>query len=366
MLRWLDPTLTSYDKSLATTWKTSVDRLSPECRRLLDRLAMMAPDPIPDSLIDVVVPGETADYDAHRARAGLYAYSLIARATGEDDSAKGFVMHRLVQDFARRATPDERRGEALRETLGWIDDAFAGDPEDVRIWPVLDPLAPHTLAVARRANDRLGSESRRDACSVENSRSASERGRRFAEAEPLFRRALEIHEARYGPDHPYVATDLTNLAGLLRATNRHGEAEPLYRRALTIWEKLYALGIASRWTPALDGLAELLRAASGFGEAEPLYRRALKIDEASHGPDHPNVARDLNNLALLLQITNRHREAEPLFRRAWEARREKSYGPDQFQRWRPPSPIAPDCSASPTASARPSRFTAALDDLGKS
>ena len=55
------------------------------------------------------------------ARAGLYAYSLITRATGEDGSAKGFVMHRLVQDFARRAMTEERRDEALREALGWVE-----------------------------------------------------------------------------------------------------------------------------------------------------------------------------------------------------------------------------------------------------
>jgi len=44
-------------------------------------------------------------------------------------------------------------------------------------------------------------------------------------------------------------------------------------------------------------------------------RRALAIDEASYGPGHPEVARDLNNLALLLKATNRLSEAEPLMRR---------------------------------------------------
>ena len=34
-------------------------------------------------------------------------------------------------------------------------------------------------------------------------------------------------------------------------------------------------------------------------------RRALAIDEKSFGPEHPNVASDLNNLAGLLQATNR-------------------------------------------------------------
>jgi hypothetical protein len=60
---------------------------------------------------------------------------------------------------------------------------------------------------------------------------------RLGEAEPLYRRALAIGERSLGPDHPKVATDLNNLASLLRATNRLGEAEPLYRRALAIFLK---------------------------------------------------------------------------------------------------------------------------------
>ena len=64
-----------------------------------------------------------------------------------------------------------------------------------------------------------------------------------------------------------------------------------------------------------------------YAEAEPLMRRALAIDETSLGPDHPDVATDLNNLAELLQATNRLGEAEPLYRRAL-AIDERSYGLD--------------------------------------
>jgi tetratricopeptide (TPR) repeat protein len=59
----------------------------------------------------------------------------------------------------------------------------------------------------------------------------------YVEAEPLYRRALAVDEASYGPDHPEVARGLGNLAQLLRATNRPGEAEPLMRRALAIFEQ---------------------------------------------------------------------------------------------------------------------------------
>ncbi|HRC87100.1 MAG TPA: tetratricopeptide repeat protein, partial [Thermoanaerobaculia bacterium] len=78
---------------------------------------------------------------------------------------------------------------------------------------------------------------------------------------------------------------------------------------------------------ALNNLAQLLKATNRLGEAEPLMRRALAIDEASFGPEHPAAARDLNNLAQLLKATNRLGEAEPLMRRALEID-EASYGPE--------------------------------------
>ena len=67
-LAWADATVTGSDRTLATTWTTSVARLSPESRRLLERLAFLAPDPVPDSLLDVAVPGEMPDTDAYKAR----------------------------------------------------------------------------------------------------------------------------------------------------------------------------------------------------------------------------------------------------------------------------------------------------------
>ncbi len=37
---------------------------------------------------------------------------------------------------------------------------------------------------------------------------------RYAEAEPLHKRALAIREKALGPDHPSVATSFNNLAAL--------------------------------------------------------------------------------------------------------------------------------------------------------
>jgi hypothetical protein len=215
LLGWTDETLTGSERTLATTWATSVARLSPESRRLLERLAFLAPAPVPDSLLDVAVPGEASDTDAYQARAGLYAYSLISAVTADDGGPPGFLVHRLVQDFARRAMTNERRAQAVREALEWVNAAFVGHPEDVRTWPLLDPLAPHALTVAQAADEA--------AIAKPTARLLNQLGMMlaakadYAQAETLMVYSLAIDEKRHGPDHPDVATGLNNVAQLLKA-----------------------------------------------------------------------------------------------------------------------------------------------------
>ncbi|MEG4074394.1 tetratricopeptide repeat protein [Microcoleus sp. Pol14C2] len=47
-------------------------------------------------------------------------------------------------------------------------------------------------------------------------------------------RSLAILEQQLGADHSHTATSLNNLAALYRATGCYAEAEPLYLRALEI------------------------------------------------------------------------------------------------------------------------------------
>jgi tetratricopeptide (TPR) repeat protein len=147
---------------------------------------------------------------------------------------------------------------------------------------------------------------------------------KYAEAEPLFRRALAIREKALGPEHPTFAESLNNLAVLLDRRGKYAEAEPLSRRALAIKEK--ALG-AERHEVAvsLNNLACLLDNLGKYAEAELLFRRALAVSEKALGLDHANVAVSLNNLAKLLASLGRYAEAEPLFRRAL-AIKEKALG----------------------------------------
>jgi CHAT domain-containing protein/Flp pilus assembly protein TadD len=149
---------------------------------------------------------------------------------------------------------------------------------------------------------------------------------RYADAEPLFKRALAIREKALGPDHPDIATSLNNLAGLYRQQGRYADAEPLFKRSLAIYEK--ALGpdhpdVAT----ALGNLALLYNNQGRYADAEPLYKRALAIDEKALGPDHPDVGTALNNLAALYDSQGRYADTEPLYKRSL-AITEKTLGPD--------------------------------------
>ena len=53
---------------------------------------------------------------------------------------------------------------------------------------------------------------------------------KYAEAEPLYQRALHIWEQAFGAEHPYTRTAVKNYAILLRIMNRETEALSLEAR----------------------------------------------------------------------------------------------------------------------------------------
>jgi tetratricopeptide (TPR) repeat protein len=61
---------------------------------------------------------------------------------------------------------------------------------------------------------------------------------RFAEAEPLFLKVLEMRRRILGPENPYNTATMINLANLYIATARHGEAESLLKQVVDVGRRL--------------------------------------------------------------------------------------------------------------------------------
>ena len=67
---------------------------------------------------------------------------------------------------------------------------------------------------------------------------------------------------------------------------------------------------------AVIAVAEQAALAGDYAAAERLLRDAAGLQEASLGPDHPELANTLNNLGVVYEVTEKPDEAERCFRRA--------------------------------------------------
>jgi tetratricopeptide (TPR) repeat protein len=101
-------------------------------------------------------------------------------------------------------------------------------------------------------------------------------------AEPLFQRALAIFE-KLGPDHPNVAQTLNQLGNLYRQLGRYLEAEPCYKRALEIIDK--SLPVDHPHASSLrDDYASILDKLNRSKEATMLKAEAITIRQRREQP----------------------------------------------------------------------------------
>jgi CHAT domain-containing protein/tetratricopeptide (TPR) repeat protein len=138
---------------------------------------------------------------------------------------------------------------------------------------------------------------------------------RYAEAEQLFRSALERQERARGKDHPDTLGTVNNLAALYHTQHRYEDATLHYQRALKGYER-----VAGKDHPTtlaiVSNLAVLYLDQDRHAEAEPFARRALEGGERTLGKDHRDTLTAVNNLAGVYRLQGRYADAEALQKRA--------------------------------------------------
>jgi tetratricopeptide (TPR) repeat protein len=293
---------------------------------LIRLCAFLAPDAIPEEIFREGAPelGENlakvetpVDFAQVLKEAGRH--SLIDR----NPQSKTLDIHRLVQAVVRDGMEKAEQRQWAERAVRAVNRAF---PDlEFAAWPQCERVLPHAQTCVALVEE-FGFEFAEVARLLNQAAFYVHDRARYAEAEPLYQRALAIREKALGPEHPDVAQSLNNLAALYDDQGKYAEAEPLYQRALGIREK--ALGPEHRDVArSLNNLANLYYAQGKYAEAEPLYQRALRIWEKALGPEHPDVATCLNNLAELYRAQGKDAEAEPLCQRALGIR-EKALGPE--------------------------------------
>jgi tetratricopeptide (TPR) repeat protein len=348
-------------REIIATLATSLQQLGPEAWKLLRLAALLAPAPIPRTLLVDVFrqlkptarsrrwrrSGREREYSAEdgvsaalqdRHRDGLWSYDpvsagmsvnvLVAAAAAAIDPepshikpTRDAVEETLTALFKGRA-PDIRQHESLTEvavharhltSADGVRNALLAvlayyDLEAGRVGPAI-ALLERALTGFKR---ELGPDHPHTLSTMNNLATAYKDAGHWADALPLLARALDDSQRVHGPFHPDTLTIWDNLANAYLAAGRPAEAVELFEHVAT----MRALVLGLDHPDTLIGRANLAHGYQDSGrlaDALPLFERTLADFERVLGQDHPATMTCRNNLALAYRDVGRPADALPLF-----------------------------------------------------
>jgi len=135
---------------------------------------------------------------------------------------------------------------------------------------------------------------------------------RWKDAEPYYKKYLEITQHHFGENHPNTLSATSILASLYEDMGQYPDAEKLLEKTLELQQ---VSGVQSDdLALTLQLLASVKVSLGQFGDAEKLYKQTLHIREEIFGKEHLATANCRNDLARLFDLTNRFAEAETMFK----------------------------------------------------
>lgn len=267
-----------HPRPVATTWSLSfqiIEEQNLAAADLLRECAFLQPDAIPEEIlreggrhlgphIQRLVIDPLAFDEALKL---LLSYSLIRRNVSE----KLLSIHRLVQAVIIDGVDEQVQREWAERTVAAVLAVLPRDAGDHRQWQRYERCLVQALGCVALI-DRWQIRTTVIFWLLYLTAWYLKERARYAEAEPLYRRALEIGMSSMGPLHANVAIVLNALAILYFDQGKYGEAEPLYERALHI--HVQVLGLSHRLTREVaKNYASLLRAMKRDSEADDLEAR---------------------------------------------------------------------------------------------
>ena len=124
--------------------------------------------------------------------------------------------------------------------------------------------------------------------------------KKFKDALPLAKQAVELREKSLGPEHELTLFSLKNLAAIYGELNRYGDAAGIRQRILKVEEKLYGTSNI-KLSDNLSKLGAARAREQNYGAAIEIFKRNLQIHEAVYGVDHKELLTTLMNLAMASQ-----------------------------------------------------------------
>jgi len=143
---------------------------------------------------------------------------------------------------------------------------------------------------------------------------------KYTQAQPLYEKALEIYRRLLTDEHPFTAQSYNNVAMNLNAQGKYAQAQPLLEKGLEIYRRLFT-DDHSDTALSYNNVAFNLNAQGKYAQAQPLFEKALAIKRRLFTDDHSETALCYNNVAFNLNAQGMYAQAQPLYEKALEIRR---------------------------------------------
>jgi len=323
------------EATVTTTWEISFQRVrenSSAGADLLQLCAFLGPDDVP---VDMIVDGAehlpeelgaavSDSLELDKAIKALRSYSLLETGDKKPEE-RSLSTHRLVQAVTRERLSQEDQEVWAEAAVKVVNEAFPGNSQDVRNWPVCARLSAHAVRATDHAESlqvalNAASQLLNELGLFASGRAELEQAKQFSE------RALAIDEKAYGPEHPRVAVRANNIGLILKAQGDLPGALDFAKRALAIDERAYGPE-HPRVATLANNVGMILKDQGDLPRALEYAKRSLEIDEKAYGPEHPKVAIRAGNIGTILQAQGDSPEALEHAKRAL-AIHEKAYGPE--------------------------------------
>jgi tetratricopeptide (TPR) repeat protein len=241
---------------------------------------------------------------------------------------------------ARGESPDKPQAVKEKTLLAAVSDASQWKPLDPRVAQAHEDLADYYSAEGRYADaekiyqktlelkeDMLGRANPAIIPAVDDVARVSFAQMKYDQAADLIGRELRIMEREYGDNDPKLVPSLEQVARVLEAASKYPDAERFLTRAIAIREKASG-GESAELAPDLTQLARVNVEKHNATGAEELYRRVLAIEQKKYSVSSPELLPALDALAAL--ALEQHRDAEPLLKQTLSIR-EGNLGPNNIE-----------------------------------
>jgi tetratricopeptide (TPR) repeat protein len=299
------------DNTLKQDWH----QLSARTTEIAQLLSLFAPTAIPWQLVDYIAHRlHWVEQEVDDARFALYDRQLLSLT---DEGL--YLLDPLTHQFLKTKFVELERAEELKQTFANALITYVKQlPAQTSVgqYQVPTEMIPHVAEVANRLNQYLKHDDLHFAFTALG-QFYTDRSE-YSSAEKWYRQCVELLITRCGEQHPTTAISLNNLASLYQLQGNYAEAEPLFSRALAVHrQSSNTLNFAT----GLNNLAGLYKLQGNYEQAEAMYLEALRLKKEVLGEVHPSVATSLNNLASTYYAQGRYSEAEAIYKRVFQLKR---------------------------------------------